>query len=178
MRDLSSDLSMLTLNTATLGHNVEGCGAGWSPEQVIDACAERGYGGLTLWRDEVVERPVEIGDRVRAAGLRVDGLCRSPFLIGPFASGSHEKVVDEFRKTIDLTGELGAKALTVVTGGVIEGSHSVRDSLKRAAEILAAMIPHAEQFSVRLALEPALLNTARHGESLLQGFRLLASGCP
>ena len=46
MRDFSSDHSALALNTATLGHNVDGCGAGWSPEQVIDACAERGYGAI------------------------------------------------------------------------------------------------------------------------------------
>ena len=31
----------LALNTATLGHNLDGHGAGWSVEQVIEACAER-----------------------------------------------------------------------------------------------------------------------------------------
>ena len=45
MRDFAKDHSALALNTATLGHNVESQGAGWSPERVIDACAERGFGG-------------------------------------------------------------------------------------------------------------------------------------
>ena len=144
----------MTLNTATLGHNVEGCGAGWSPEQVIDACVERGFGGLTLWREEVAARPAEIGDRVRAAGLRVDGLCRSPFLVGPLASASSVRVTDEFRASIDMSGELGAGALTVVAGGVIENSHSISESLKRVTEILGDMSLYAEQCSVRLALEP------------------------
>ena len=37
MRDFSNDISALALNTATLGHNLDGYGAGWSVEQVIDA---------------------------------------------------------------------------------------------------------------------------------------------
>ena len=48
MRDFARDHSALALNTATLGHNVEGAGAGWSAERTIDACAERGYGGIVL----------------------------------------------------------------------------------------------------------------------------------
>ena len=36
MRDFTEDLSALALNTATLGHNLDGHGAGWSPERVID----------------------------------------------------------------------------------------------------------------------------------------------
>ena len=40
MRDFSQDTNALSLNTATLGHNVDGYGAGWTCEQVIDACAE------------------------------------------------------------------------------------------------------------------------------------------
>lgn len=33
MRDVSEDLSALALNTATLGHNLDGHGAGWPPEK-------------------------------------------------------------------------------------------------------------------------------------------------
>ena len=32
MRDLAADHSPLALNSATLGHNLEGHGAGWPPE--------------------------------------------------------------------------------------------------------------------------------------------------
>ena len=53
MRDFTRDHSALALNTATLGHNLDGAGAGWSPERVIDACAERGYGGIVFWRREI-----------------------------------------------------------------------------------------------------------------------------
>ena len=35
MRDFMKDHSSLGLNTATLGHNVDGAGAGWSPERRV-----------------------------------------------------------------------------------------------------------------------------------------------
>ena len=73
MRDFTKDHSALALNTATLGHNLDGQGAGWPVERVIDACAERGLGGIVFWRREIGARAVEIGDRVRAAGLRGGG---------------------------------------------------------------------------------------------------------
>ncbi|MFN7269300.1 MAG: sugar phosphate isomerase/epimerase, partial [Cereibacter sp.] len=61
MRDFTKDHSALALNTASLGHNLDGAGAGWSPERVIDACAARGYGGIVFWRREIGPRAVEIG---------------------------------------------------------------------------------------------------------------------
>ena len=109
MRDFSNDHSALALNTATLGHNVDGHGAGWPVERVIDACAERGFGGIVFWRREIGRRAVEIGDRARAAGLAVAGLCRAPFLVGPLAlpisaSNWNVPVPDASLATISATG--------------------------------------------------------------------------
>ena len=72
----------LALNTASLGHNLEGYGAGWSVEQTIDACAARGLAGIVFWRREIGDRAIEIGDRVRASGMQVVGLCRTPYITG------------------------------------------------------------------------------------------------
>ncbi|TIW83652.1 MAG: sugar phosphate isomerase/epimerase, partial [Mesorhizobium sp.] len=69
MRDFTANHSALALNTATLGHNLDGHGAGWPIERVLDACAERGIPGIVFWRREIGDRAVEIGERVRAAGL-------------------------------------------------------------------------------------------------------------
>lgn len=154
LRDFSADHSALALNTATLGHNVEGHGAGWSPERVIDACASRGFGGIVFWRREVGNRAVEIGNRVRAAGLEVCGLCRSPFLVGPLAPTSRQQVMDDFHASIDMASELGAACLTICVGGVVEGSHSMSESLKQVRDIIAEAAPHAARGNVRLALEP------------------------
>jgi hypothetical protein len=110
MRDFSRDLSALSLNTASLGHNLDGHGLGWSPERTVDACAARGLGGIVFWRREVGPRAVEIGNYARAAGLAVQGLCRAPFLVGPLAP---KAVADEFQAAIDMAAALQAPVLTV-----------------------------------------------------------------
>lgn len=154
MRDFSRDRSALALNTATLGHNVDGHGANWPVEKVIDACAERGYGGIVFWRREVGARAVSIGERVRAAGMAVAGLCRTPFLVGPLAPGPLSAIMDDFRASIDMAAELGAPVLTIVVGGVEPGTLGIAESLKLVGERVAAMATYAARCGVSLALEP------------------------
>ncbi len=149
MRDFSNDHSALALNTATLGHNIDGHGAGWSPEQVIDACAARGYGGIVFWRREIGDRAIEIGDRVRAAGMQVAGLCRTPFLTGRDAASNNE-----IEASIDMAAGLGAGVLTIVTGGTDPNTKGVLDSQKRLAERLSVIEQHAADRQIKLALEP------------------------
>lgn len=154
MRDFSSDTSALSLNTATLGHNLEGHGAGWSPEQVIEGCVAHGFGGITWWGREVAGRAREIGEKTRAAGLAVTGFCRSPFLMGPLAPASEDAMMAEFRASIDMAAELGTPYLVVCVGGVLTGSHSMTESLKRATGIVAAVTDQAAACNVQLGLEP------------------------
>jgi sugar phosphate isomerase/epimerase len=154
MRDFSNDHSALALNTATLGHNVDGHGAGWTPEQTIDACAELGIGGIVFWRREIGSRAFRVGDYARRAGVDVVGLCRTPFLVGPLAPQPRQAMLDDFRSSIDMAAELGAKVLTIVVGGVEPGTKGVSESLKRVGETVAAMAPVAAARGVRLALEP------------------------
>lgn len=154
MRDLGAELSAVALNTATLGHNVEGAGAGWSPERTIDACAAHGLGGIVFWRREIGARAGAIGARARAAGVAVAGLCRAPFLVGPLAPGGRAAVMDDFRASIDMAAELGAPVLTIVAGGVEPGTKGVAESLARVADRVAEGAPYAAARGVRLALEP------------------------
>lgn len=150
MRDFTNDHSALALNTASLGHNLDGAGAGWSPDRVIDACAARGFGGIVFWRREIGPRAVEIGDRVRAAGMQVVGLCRTPYLVGSEAP----RTDDDLRASIDMAADLGAPVLTIVTGGTEPGSKGVIETQKLLAERLAAAAPLAAAAGVSLALEP------------------------
>ena len=151
MRDFTNDHSALALNTATLGHNVDGAGMGWPIERVIDACAVRGLGGIVFWRREIGARAVEIGNLVRGAGLQMAGLCRTPFLVGPLAPVA---VMDEFFASIDMAAGLGAPVLTIVVGGVQPGTKGLGDSLKIVAERVAEAAPYAAARGVQLALEP------------------------
>lgn len=150
LRDFTGDLSVLALNTATLGHNLEGCGAGWSVEQVIDACAERGFGGLVFWRREIGMRAQAIGKRVRTSGMRVVGLCRTPYITGPGAPVT----LDEARESVDMAAALGTDVLTIVTGGTERGTKGVEESQKLLAERVAILAEYAAKCGVHLALEP------------------------
>lgn len=149
MRDFSHDHSALALNTATLGHNLDGHGAGWPPERIIDACAQRGYGGIVFWRREIGTRAVEIGERVRAAGLQVVGLCRTPYLTGADVGSENDA-----RASIDMAAALGAPVLTIVSGGTEPGTKGILDSQQRLAERVASLADHAVRCGVSLALEP------------------------
>ena len=150
MRDFTADHSALALNTATLGHNVEGAGAGWSPERVIDACAQRGYGGVVFWRREIGHRAAQIGAYAKAAGLPVAGLCRTPYLVGSEAPQGD----DEAKASIDMAADLGAPVLTIVTGGTEPGTKGVLETQKRLADRVATLAPYAAEAGVSLALEP------------------------
>jgi sugar phosphate isomerase/epimerase len=154
LRDFSADHSALALNTATLGHNVEGQGAGWSTEMIIDACAARGFGAIAFWRREIGGRALEIGKRTRAAGLDVCGLCRAPFLVGPLAPKPRQAAIDDFHASIDMASALGAACLTICVGGIVEGTHSMTESLKQVRDIVADAAPYAAKGNVKLALEP------------------------
>ena len=151
MRDFSRDTSALALNTATLGHNLAGEGMGWPPERVIDACGERGFGGIVFWRREVGRDAAQLGARVRAAGMAVAGLCRTPYLVGS------ERPADwkgETLASIDMTAALGAEVLTVVTGGTEPGTKGVIETQKILSDRLAQVVDHARACGVRIALEP------------------------
>jgi sugar phosphate isomerase/epimerase len=151
VRDFSSDHSALALNTATLGHNLEGAGAGWSPERVIDACAERGYGGIVFWRREIGKRAHAIGEHVRASGMKIVGLCRTPYLVGREVP---QKLDDEARASVDMAAELGAPVLTIVTGGTDPDTKGLSETHKRLTERVAALASYAQSRNVALALEP------------------------
>lgn len=149
MRDFTRDHSALALNTATLGHNLDGAGQGWPVERVIDACAARGIGHIVFWRREIGARGVEIGNRVRAAGMQVAGLCRTPYLVGREAGSD-----DEALAAIDMAAALGAPVLTIVTGGTDPGTKGTADTVNRLADRLVTLAPRAAAAGVSLALEP------------------------
>ncbi len=141
----------LALNTATLGHNLNGYGAGWSVEKVIDACAERNLAGIVFWRREIGSRAFEIGERVRKAGMQVVGLCRTPYLVGAEVPSNWQ---DEFHSSIDMAIELGAPVLTIVSGGPDPNTKSLKESQKLLVDRISHGLSYAQECNLKLALEP------------------------
>ena len=151
MQQSSNQNIPLALNTATLGHNLEGYGAGWPIEKVIDACAERGLAGIVFWRREIGNRAFEIGERVRKAGMKVAGLCRTPYLVGSEVPSNWQ---DEIQASIDMASELGAPILTLVTGGPEPGTKGVLESQKLLIDRISFGLDYAKERNVKFALEP------------------------
>ena len=77
------------------------------------------------------------------------GLCRTPFLVGRDAGSD-----DEVKASIDMAAGLGARVLTVVTGGTEPGTKGLGESRRRLAERVAMLAEHAATMDVQLALEP------------------------
>ena len=74
MRDLSKDQASCAINTATLGFQAP-------IHETIDAVSRAGFGGIAPWRQEIEGQDIHaIAKRIRDAGLRVPGYCRSTYL--------------------------------------------------------------------------------------------------
>ena len=142
-----TDLSRLALNTATLGHNLDGYGAGWSPERIIDEIAAREFGGVVFWRRELTNA-TKTGAYAKAMGVPIIGLCRTPYLIGA------EAALGDMERSLEQAEALGAKVLTIVVGGVEPATRGIAPSLDLLQQRLEQILPLVEKTHVSLALEP------------------------
>ena len=146
MRDLA-DRSLCAINTATLGFQAP-------IEAVVEAVARAGFGGIAPWRREVEGQDVRaIGQRIRYAGLKVSGYCRSTYI--PAADhASFLANVEANRRAIDDAAALGAASFVMVVGGLPEGSKDMVAARAQVAEASALLLEHGRKAGVRIALEP------------------------
>ncbi|HQX85643.1 MAG TPA: sugar phosphate isomerase/epimerase, partial [Aestuariivirga sp.] len=79
---------MMALNSGQCAVNTATLGFQCPIEQSIDAIAAAGFGGIAPWRREVEDQDVPvIAKRIRDAGLKVTGYCRSTYLPSPTREG-------------------------------------------------------------------------------------------
>jgi sugar phosphate isomerase/epimerase len=139
-----ADLRRLSLNQATTQR--------WGMAETIDGCARAGVGWIGLWRHKVQEIGLaETARRVRDAGLQVSSLCRGGFF--PAATAAERQTrIDDNRLAIDEAVELGASVLVLVCG---PGPDRDLDGARQMVEDgIRAVLPHAVERGVRLAIEP------------------------
>jgi sugar phosphate isomerase/epimerase len=124
----------------------------WSLAECIDGYNRAGVGAVTVWRNayETIG-PGQAGRMLRSSGLRVVSVCRGGFFPAVSAEG-RQKAIDENRRVIDEAAALGAPLIVLVCGAVpgmdlIEGRRQIADGI-------AAVLPHAADCNVRLAIEP------------------------
>jgi sugar phosphate isomerase/epimerase len=139
-------LARLSLNQRTT--------ANWSLREAIDGAVAAGLPAIGLWREPVAEVGIEVARRwVDEAGLRVSSLCRGGFFTASDPAQRTAAHEDNLR-AIDEAATLGTRTLVLVPGGLPPGDKDLVGARIRAAEAVAALVPHAARRGVTLGIEP------------------------
>ena len=147
MRDLARHPELCAINTATLGFQAP-------MEQVIDAVARAGFGGIAPWRREVEGHDVAaIARHIRDAGLKVAGYCRSTYIPANDRC-SFSANVEANRRAISDAATLGSSCFVMVVGSLPEGSKDLDTARVQVAEATDMLLAHGKTVGVRIALEP------------------------
>ncbi len=124
----------------------------WSIEQAMDKYAEAGIGGITVWRQSLEGRdPEKIGEQLRSRNLSIVSLCRGGFFPALVAA-DREKAIEENRAAIREAAALGAPMVVLVCGAT--PGQSLEESREQIADGIAAVLPTAEDYKIKLAIEP------------------------
>lgn len=139
-----TDLSRLCIHTITTKP--------WKIEEAAEKFASAGVRGITVWRDALEGRDVKTtGQRLREHGLEIVSLCRGGFF--PSVDAAKRKAaIDDNRKAIDEAFALGAGMVVLVCGA--EPRQPLHDSRAQIREGIEAVLPHAMDARVKLAIEP------------------------
>ncbi|MGW0532119.1 sugar phosphate isomerase/epimerase family protein [Streptomyces sp. NPDC003032] len=139
-------LSRLSINQQTVKQ--------LSLPELAEGCAKEGITAVGLWRAPVQEYGVERAARLmRESGLTVTSLCRGGFFTDTEET-ARARALDDNRAAIDEAATLGTDTLVLVSGGLPPGSRDLAGARERVAEALAVLGPYAEEWGVRLAIEP------------------------
>jgi sugar phosphate isomerase/epimerase len=141
------NLKLCAINTATLGFQCP-------IEQSIEAIAAQGFGGIAPWRREIEGQNVStIAKRIRDAGLKVTGYCRSTYLPSLTREGLQANI-ESNRRALDDAAVLGVESFVMVVGGLPKGSKNIAMARAHVVEGTAQLLEHGRSQGVRIALEP------------------------
>jgi sugar phosphate isomerase/epimerase len=139
-----TDFSRLCIHTITTKP--------WSIEEAMDRYAAAGVAGITVWRQWLADRNIEsVGEQLRERNLEIVSLCRGGFFPAKTAKGLADAIGDN-RLAIREAAALGAPMIVLVCGAV--PGQPLTESRKQIADGIAAILPLAEEYGIRLAIEP------------------------
>jgi sugar phosphate isomerase/epimerase len=142
----TSELSRLSLNQKTTDS--------WTLPEAVAGCQQAGIESIGVWREPLAAFGLDASVALlRDAGLRVSSLCRGGFLTGESAESRRWAIADN-TDAIREAAALDAACLVMVVGGLPEGSRDLPGARSRVADALDELVPIAERYGVRLALEP------------------------
>lgn len=147
----------------------------WTLREAVEGYATKDIRGISVWRDKLAECGVdEAAKLLDDHGMTVTGLCRGGMFPANDDAG-RQAAIDENRRAVDEAAAIGAQCLIMVCGGLPDGSKDMVDARNQVADGLAAMLPHARDAGVPVAIEPlhpmtaadrACVNTLEHALDL------------
>jgi len=141
-------LDRLSMNLGTLG-------PGRPADEVLDACVRAGIRTITPWRYSYEAAGVSAFARsMRRHGMVASSVCRIARLGGADTPPAWRNAIEEGRAVLDEAAELGASSVTVIGGGMADGSRSLDDARARLRDGVQQLAGHARSVGVALALEP------------------------
>jgi sugar phosphate isomerase/epimerase len=141
-------LDRLSMNLGTLG-------PGRAADEVLDSCARAGIRTITPWRYNYEAGGISAFARsMRRHGLVANSVCRIARLGGADTPPAWRNAIEEGRAVLDEAAELGARSVTLIGGGLAEGSRSLTDARARLRDGVQQLAGHARSVGVALAVEP------------------------
>ena len=147
----------------------------WSLRGAIEGYAENGIHGICVWRHKLDEIGANEAARILADhDMMVTGLCRGGMFPAADQAGRRAAIDDSLR-AIDDAAAIGASCLVLVVGGLPSGSRDLADAHKQVRDGIAAILPHARDVGMPLAIEPmhpmvcadrGCVNTLAHANDL------------
>jgi len=124
----------------------------WNLQEAVNGCVEAEIPWIALWRHKIDEVGLAEAKRiVKSSGLQVSSLCR-----GGMFPGSDErdlqKRIDDNKRAIEEAAELGTDTLVLVCGPSID--KDISRARQMVADGIEKLVPFAEQYGVKLAIEP------------------------
>jgi len=149
----------------------------WSLEQAVENYLLSGVKGISVWRSALEGKDLRKCDKLlRVSGLEVVSLVRGGFFTGK-SQKIRELALEENKRAIEEAKSIGADILVLVCGATPGQSlEQSRDQIKLALE---ALIPFAEEYGIRLTIEPlhpmyadtrSAINTMRQANELAESF--------
>lgn len=140
-------LDGLSINLATVRKQ-------YTLAEAVDACLAQGITAIAPWRDQVEATGLkEAASIVKANGMRVTGLCRGGMFPAADKAGL-AAAIDDNKRAIDEAVAIQAECLVLVVGGLPKGSRGLPAAREMVADGIAAILPHARESQMPLAIEP------------------------
>lgn len=139
-----TDFSKLCIHTITTKP--------WKIEEAAENYSNAGVKGISVWRETLDGRDiVKTGELLRGNGLEIVSLVRGGFFPSIF-SGKREKAIEDNRNAIEEAASLGCTMLVLVCGA--DPAQSLEISRSQIKEGIEILLPYAEEYNVKLAIEP------------------------